>query len=338
MTSLTRDDLERNTASASFGTLGFDGLSALCRASATANRPDAVLGQDPRGSLPIAYSESRALRLGVPGCVVCDGQTCPAADQAELPGGELAWFTPNLYPITYPFEGEAPLHGLHLVHWSSLAHDGGLIGADAPTAAALLRHLAAAEEFLLHHADDSYPDTGEGHRGHVGVIKNRGRGVGGSVEHDHQQILLCSEPFAEPLRTKGLAGILRAEANAERTVDSIDNLATTLVPSFMRRPLCAFIVPAGEDSGWLHHMSPDVLDATAFAIARLTLAVSECMSAAGAEPAWNLVCHTGPGCGPLFELRAFTQPLGGYEHLGLYLCEERPETSAARLRQAINDG
>jgi hypothetical protein len=106
----------------------------------------------------------------------------------------------------------------------------------------------------------------------------------------------------------------------------------------MRRPLSAFVVPTGDDTGWLHHMPPEVLDACAFAIARLTLAVSVAMASSGAEPAWNLVCHAGPGCGPLFELRAFTQPLGGYEHLGLYLCEERPETTAARLRAVINAG
>ncbi|MHC4845420.1 MAG: hypothetical protein ACYTCU_04570 [Planctomycetota bacterium] len=335
MTSLPRDDFDRNTASRSFSALGFDGLSALCREASGTYRPDALLGNDPRGPLPIAYSESRALRMGVTGCVVCDSQTCPAADIAELPGDDLAWFTPNLYPITYPFEDGAPLRGVHLVHWSSLRHEGGLIGADAATAAALLRHLAAAEEFLLHHADETYPDSGEGHRGHVGVIKNRGRGVGGSVEHDHQQILLSSAPFPEPAQTHGLPAALRADADEARTVDDIDGLATTLVPSFMRRPLGAFVVPAGEDAGWLHHMRPETLDACAFAIARLTLAVSVAMATTGGEPAWNLVCHTGPGCGPLFEMRAFTQPLGGYEHLGLYLCEERPETTAGRLREAL---
>jgi hypothetical protein len=35
------------------------------------------------------------------------------------------------------------------------------------------------------------------------------------------------------------------------------------------------------------------------------------------------------------ELLPFTQPLGGYEHLGLYMCEELPEVSAGRLRDAL---
>jgi hypothetical protein len=78
-----------------------------------------------------------------------------------------------------------------------------------------------------------------------------------------------------------------------------------------------------------------VRDAVALAVARLTLAVSRLMSATGREPAWNLLCHTGSGCGPLLELRADTQPLGGYEHLGFYVCEETPAASARRLRGAL---
>jgi hypothetical protein len=232
------------------------------------------------------------------------------------------------------------------VHWSSLRHDGGLIGADAATAAALFGQLARAEEWLLHHADDHYPETGAGHRGHVGLIKNRGRTVGGSVEHDHQQLLLSSVPFAEPPATRGLRAALTAGAAAgggaragsgagHIVVDEVDGLARTIVPEFMRRPLHCFVAPLAQDAGWLHHLDDAVRDALAFAIARLTLAVSGLMAASGREPAWNLVCHTGPGCGPLFELRPYTQPLGGYEHLGLYICEETPATSARRLSAAL---
>ena len=337
MSSLARAVLDRNTASTSLQALGFDGLAALCRRASREHAPDPHPATDPRGPLPIIYSEVRASRLRRDGCVVCDNQTCPAADIVELPGGDVAWLTPNFYPITYPFEGAQAggNRGVHLVQWSSLRHDGGLPGADAATALALLAQLARAEEWLLHHAGPEYPESGDGHRGHVGVIKNRGRRVGGSVEHDHQQILLSSIAFAEPPLTTGLKAALLADRAAPRTVDDIDGRALTLVPSFMRRPLHAFIVPAGRDAGWLHHLEAPVLAAVALAAARLTHAVTAAMLAAGQEPAWNLIVHTGPGCAPLIELRPFTQPFGGYEHIGLYLCEERPETSAARLRAAL---
>jgi len=274
--------------------------------------------------------------------VVCDDHTCPAADVTELPAGDCAWLTPNFYPVAYPFPDAAAaastpgLHGLHLVQWSSLRHDGGLIGATAPVAAAIFGQLARAEEWLLHHADAQYPASGDGHRGWVGLIKNRGRTVGGSVEHDHQQILLSNLPFAEPPATRGLRAALLAQATPELEVERLDG-ARTLVAPFMRRPLHAFIVPAGDDAGWLHHLPAPALDALALAVARLTLATSALMAGSGREPAWNLVCHTGEGCGPILELRPYTQPLGGYEHLGLYICEETPATSAGRLRAALRD-
>ena len=342
--SLPRAALARNTASTSLEALGFDGLCALCRSSSGVHAPDPVVATDPRGAPPIIYSEARASRLKPQGCVVCDSETCPAADVVELPGGDAAWLTPNFYPITFPFEqgpfedGRPGARGVHLVQWSSLRHDGGLPGADAATAAALLAQLARAEEWLLHNAGPDYPASGDGHRGHVGVIKNCGRRVGGSVEHDHQQILLSSVPFAEPPLTPGLKRALLDDHSRRRTVDYLEGGALTLVPSFMRRPLHAFIVPAGGEVGWLHHLDDAVRDAVALATARLTRAVSAAMTAAGQDPAWNLVVHNGPGCGPLLELRPFTQPFGGYEHIGLYLCEERPETSAARLREALAAG
>ncbi len=353
MTSLARAALDRNTASTSLAALGLAGLQDLCRRCARDHAPELAVAHDPRGGLPIVYSEARARRLGRAGCVVCGNETCPAVDVVELPGGDAAWLTPNLYPITFPFEdvlatlpagGEAadragrPPRGVHLVHWSTLRHDGGFPGADGPVAAALLAQLARAEEWLLHEAGPPFAPSGDGHHGHVGVIKNKGRAVGASVDHDHQQILLSDVPFAEPALTPRLKAALLADGSRRRIVDDVDGRALVIVPSFMRRPLHAFIVPAGRDVGWLHHLEPAVRDAVALAIARLTHAATAAMAAAGQEPAWNLIVHSGRGCAPLIELRPFSQPMGGYEHIGLYLCEERPETSAARLREALPPG
>lgn len=348
---LSRVALARNTAATSLDALGFAGLSELCRRASAAHPPHAQAGFDPRG-LPIAYSEARATRpLGEQdGCAVCDGRTCPAADVAELPGGDCAWLTPNLYPIVWPFPPGPPRapRGLHLVHWSSLRHDGGLPGADPATASALLAQWAHAEEWLLHHADASFPESGPGadgrmHRGHCGLVKNRGRRVGGSVEHDHQQVLLTDLPFAEPTLARGLAEAVLRDLAPERVVDEVDGRALAVVPSFMRRPLHAFLLPLAPGggarrpaaAGWLHHLDAAGRDAFALALARLCAAVTREMVRRAGEPAWNMILHTGPGQAPLLELRPYTQPMGGFEHLGLWLCEERPETSAGRLREAL---
>jgi hypothetical protein len=103
MTSLARATLAAHTAAATLDDLGFAGLERLCRQSAARHAPERALGTDPRGELPVAYSEARAGRLGAPGCVVCAGETCPAADIAPLPADDLAWLTPNYYPVAYPF-------------------------------------------------------------------------------------------------------------------------------------------------------------------------------------------------------------------------------------------
>jgi hypothetical protein len=222
------------------------------------------------------------------------------------------------------------------VQWSSLHHDGGLIGATAPVAAAIFGQLARAEEWLLHHADAQYPASGDGHRGWVGLIKNRGRTVGGSVEHDHQQILLSNLPFAEPPATRGLRAALLAQATPELEVERLDGArharGALHAPAAARlhrargrrRRLAAPPAGARARRAGPRRRAPHARDL--FAHGRL-----------GREPAWNLVCHTGEGCGPILELRPYTQPLGGYEHLGLYICEETPATSAGRLRAALRD-
>ncbi len=338
MRALPRAAFARNTAARSFDALGYQGLSQLCLDCSSQFAPFGELGHEHRDGFPIVYSESRAKRHSIPPdvCVVCDSQTCPAVDVAELPGEDLAWFTPNLYPITLPAQMGGS-QGLHLVHWSSLHHEAGLRGASPDVAIRLLQHLAHAEQFLLHHAPERFPDRGDGHRGHVGIVKNRGRRVGGSVEHDHQQILLSAALPSEPQRTGRLAAQLLRDTPTDLLVEQVHGEASILMPSFMRRPLHCFVVPHGTQEGWLHHMPTVALEASAVALARLTAAMDCLMTSACGEPAWNLILHTGPETLPLFELRPFTQPLGGYEHMGLYLCEERPQTSAARLREALED-
>lgn len=343
MRELSLEIHDSRTCSDSLDELGWRGLVERVRIECGAWQPELGTGRDPREDLPVVWSEARARRLAVPDdvCVVCDVQTCVAVDRQGRADGDESWLTPNLYPILYPFEDPRrnEAQGVHLVQWSARRHDGGLPGASRDTACAIFEQLARAESWLLHHAPRSYPSTGMGHRGHVGLIKNRGRKVGGSVAHDHQQVLLGALPFAEPRRTKGLGDELMRRTPRSLMVENVDGLATTLVPSFMRRPLHAFVVPhAPTTVGWLHHLADDLRDALAVAVARLTAAVDDLMAEDGGEPAWNLVFHTGSGCDPLIELRPYTQPLGGFEHLGLYACEETPATSAARLRGAVRGG
>jgi hypothetical protein len=52
----------------------------------------------------------------------------------------------------------------------------------------------------------------------------------------------------------------------------------------------------------------------------------------GKEPAYNVVTNNGPGCGLYFEFLPYTQEIGGFEYLGLYLCQGNPYDVSAQLR------
>ena len=57
----------------------------------------------------------------------------------------------------------------------------------------------------------------------------------------------------------------------------------------------------------------------------------------GRELAYNVITHNGPGAGIYFEFLPYTQETGGFEHLGLYVCQQNPKTAAARLRQLLRE-
>jgi galactose-1-phosphate uridylyltransferase len=56
----------------------------------------------------------------------------------------------------------------------------------------------------------------------------------------------------------------------------------------------------------------------------------------GREIAYNVVTHNGPGAGLYFEFLPYTQEMGGYEHLGLFICQGDPEEVAERLRAYLD--
>ena len=55
----------------------------------------------------------------------------------------------------------------------------------------------------------------------------------------------------------------------------------------------------------------------------------------GREPAYNVITHNGPGAGLYFEFLPYTQEMGGFEHLGLYLCQGNPQASAAYTQKLL---
>ena len=57
----------------------------------------------------------------------------------------------------------------------------------------------------------------------------------------------------------------------------------------------------------------------------------------GREVAYNLVFHNGVAGGLYVEVLPWMQERGGYESLGLGLCEGTPESAAERVRRFLRE-
>lgn len=60
------------------------------------------------------------------------------------------------------------------------------------------------------------------------------------------------------------------------------------------------------------------------------------MSMLGREPAFNMTINNGRGAGLYLEFLAHTQEIGGFEQLGLWVCQESTTNAAAYLREKLS--
>ena len=111
--------------------------------------------------------------------------------------------------------------------------------------------------------------------------------------------------------------------------------ACLLVPYFMRRPYDMILVLTDTTKQYLHQLSKQDLMAVAEGWRDAIRAISSIMPAIGREIAYNVVTHNGPGAGLYFEFLPYTQETGGFEHLGLIVCQANPGQAAEQLRGVI---
>lgn len=359
MDALSRDQLAPLVDAEDVSTLGYEELRRLFEREPglTDHLPDGICQLDPRSDEPVLFNRSRARRphdnragARVP-CIVCTGRLTRAVDVAALSQG-FTFINKNLYPILQPRPGQAassgqPAHGLHFLQWTSSHHDLDWHNMPLEDRLVVLGRLAALERTLLLGARGVMPDNrswGDEQEtaGYVGVIKNHGHLVGGSVDHGHQQIGLSSvmpRRFLENLRFERARGeklsrfILRENPARLTLVDY--GAAVLLVPYFMRRPFDMQLVLRDPDRRYLFQLAGDELEALARGLHDAIGAVRRLMPALGKEVAYNVVTHSGPGAGLYLELLPYTQETGGFEQLGLVSCQASPDEAARRLREAI---
>ncbi len=331
--------------------------------------PDGSFSRDPRDDAMVVYNAARSRRpydnktdnptepADKP-CPICEGKTTGIVDVAALSSG-YTFINKNLFPCVYlsktdPSEDDiitpegkesgTGAFGLHLLQWTSTEHDRDWHNMTVPDLVVVLERLAALEEKLLLESGGLMPRTGADGRAHgfVSIIKNYGAPVGGSLTHGHQQIAFSNVmptqihndaefrrvhgvTFAEHLLKRGDEDLLVKQYEGARLV----------VPYFMRRPYWSMLVLEDFDKQYLHQLSKPELTAVARGWSELTRAFREIMPSMGKVFAYNALVHNGPGAGLYIEFLPFTQEDGGYERLGLWVCQERPENAAATLRKHL---
>jgi galactose-1-phosphate uridylyltransferase len=214
----------------------------------------------------------------------------------------------------------------------------------AADSAVVLQRLAALEEKYLHAEDPALPDTSAfedpPHTGYSGIIKNFGHLVGGSLAHGHSQIAFTNilpQAIEQDIRFRQRTGTsfvrFMLETNPEELTLFENSSFCVQVVRFMKRPLEALIMYRG-DAAYLHHLQQREFIDLADVLRRVIAAVLDIMPRIGREPAYNMIFHSGPG-GPLYiEMLPYTQETGGYEKLGIYVCQGSPRSTVAMFRNA----
>ena len=337
--------------------------------------PDGYAKTDPRDGAVILYNSARARRPhgyseteiseaeASKSCPVCEGKTTGILDVAELSEG-YTFINKNLFPLMYPadskqyktpddsfYTGEDPkgaaASGIHLLQWSSSFHDKDWHNMPIEDCTTVMQRLAELEKKLLTGTGTDMPETGQNKNGnkvygYVSIIKNHGKLVGGSMPHGHQQIahgnvkpkrVSENEQFEERNKDNFSASIQK-NISSDLIVKDYDT-ATLFVPPFMRRPFASMLALKDTSKSFLHDLSQKEIKDIAQAWSETTRAILTIMPRIGREPAYNIITNNGPGTGLYFEFLPYTQEMGGYEHLGLWICQGTPEQAAGELREIM---
>jgi len=336
--------------------------------------PDNICKIDPRNYERIVYSEVRAkrphdnkpleIKIEGKGCVVCEGKTTAIIDTHPLSEG-YTFINKNLFPILYPknyspgvsyretdlggikTEGETAT-GMHFVQWSSNYHDKDISSMPLSDVEIVLTRLSIFEGKLLHSGDSGMPSTKnydrEEHFGYTGIIKNYGRLVGGSLVHGHQQIVhtnIMPRKIKDDLNFKDKYGLKFSEFMLKEnphqfTLKEMDTVKI-MVPYFMKRPLDTMIIFKNTCRNYLHELSKEEIRDLALSLKTVLGAVPALMTKTGREPAYNVIFHNGPSVGLYLEVFPYTQEIGGYEHLGIYLCQGSPKSTVEMYRPYFSE-
>ncbi|HRD48024.1 MAG: hypothetical protein JNK95_08370 [Candidatus Competibacter sp.] len=297
-------------------------------------------------------------------CVICQGKTTGVVDVAQLSQG-ATFINKNLFPIIYPLQPildeycRQPLYpdpthegrvsyGLHFLQWTSSQHDQDWHTLSLDDGLIVLQRLAVLEQKLLYESEglmppSEMPPSRKPTHGFVSIIKNYGQPAGGSLTHGHQQIgysnimpsrFYNNGCFAQRHQGNSFSRYLLCDNPAELTVRDYGE-AVLVVPYFMRRPYDMLLLVKETRRQYLHELTDAEMRAVTQGIQDGMRALLRIMPLLGREPAFNLTVNNGPGAGLYLEFLAHTQEMGGFEQLGLWVCQESTTNAAAYLREVL---
>jgi galactose-1-phosphate uridylyltransferase len=328
-------------------------------------KPESIFQIDPRNGELIVYNSSRANRphtnevqLKVDGkttidnCPICSGNTTGILDVVPLSEG-YTFINKNMFPIFFPFDADpenfigSVSFGLHFLQWTSSIHHIDWHNLPVKDGVIVLTRLAALERKLLIDSKEFMPKseseiTDKTSYGYVSIIKNYGKIAGGSLAHGHQQIVSSNIMPKQIFNNwnffiKNQINFTRflLEENPEELLVKDYKHAILIVPYFMRRPYDMFLILKDTNKKFLHELDSEEIESIALAWGEATRAILQILKNSNKEEAYNVTVNNGPGAGLYFEFLPFTQLIGGYEKIGLWVCQESPSKAAEVLRNYI---
>lgn len=307
------------------------------------NKPSSF-AYDPRNGFITVFSPKRSHRpkdvqkqdegIAKP-CPICSGNTTPILAVKELSNGAYAFVNENLYPFLHPegIENINPsnkdrLVGGHFLIWPTSEHKD--------------IHQISYEDHAktLEFISEFEANLSKGF--YMQVIKNTGKLVGNSLEHGHYQVAIMNMPAGRIMQDMAFLasrGHSFVEFLANNTPGNLEvgdyGSVKAVIPYFMRRPLEIIIHPKDFKK---EKLEPEIARDFARAISDTAFSLSLLMPTMGREFAYNIEFHNGPIGTCYAEILPYTQEDGGYERIGLYVCQSLPKISAKVYRDFRKNG
>lgn len=308
--------------------------------------PDGIVRVDPRDGQRIIYASKRGKRSmnissvikEIPrsdssNCPICQGNTTEIWSHRELSEGHT-FINKNLFPMLLPAGDDGDLsidaaHGYHFLQWVSTHHDVDWHNISQEDGEVVFRELMVLEKYLLENVG-----------GHVCIIKNFGKEVGGSQAHAHQQIACTNIMPASMVndqmyfqRTgRTFTADLLSDIDSSLVVEDFENVSL-VVPPFMRRPLMAMAVLKDDSKKHFHQLTDFEVMELVKSIRHLASKYVYLMPRMNRSAAYCITFHNGPGAGIYLEFHPYTQETGGFENLGLWVSTMLPHEAAEYLRE-----